>query len=620
MRNVQVNYLDRDFNTVKRDLIDYLRAFFPEQWQDFNVASPGMSLLELNAYAVDIMSHIADKKFIELYIDGAQSRESVYRLAKTKGYKVPGVRPSLCLADVTIEVPVTADGPDPNYLPIYRRGLQVKGAGQVFETLDDIDFSSDFSEEGVANRQIEPILNGNQQLIKYRILKREKIKAGVTSIHKEVVGERGGQPFYQLELPAKNVLEIVSVIVMNSVNVTTLPTYSDFHDDDLRYYEVDFLPNDRIFIEDDSLPAVNGIKAGQWFEVKKRFEKEFKADGSCVLTFGGGDANYDTYNTYLSFLSGEDVCRNDINLNVSDILDNTALGNTIPKNCTIFVQYRVGGGNSSNVGSNTLTDVSGVDPTISGPIASQNTLVVSSTRANNPIPALGGKGLPSVEEIRHHIAANHAAQDRCVTLTDYTSRAYQLPGKFGGPFRIHATVDDNKVKMYILTRDGNGKLVSSSTSTIKDNLVQYLSRYRMINDFVEINDGKVVNLEINVDLYIDRNSFAPREIKLAAVNAIADFMDVERWQMNQHLYVSQMVDVLREVPGVINVVNIDFYNLEGGGYSSTLIGQAVGDRVQVPETGGFRTKIELVDNAIYSTPLTLFECRSPNKDIKIRVG
>lgn len=618
--NVQVNYLDRDFNTVRKDLIDYLRTFYPEQWQDFNVASPGMSLLELNAYVADLMSHVADKKFIELYLDGALSRESVYRLAKTKGYKVPGVRPSLSLSDITIEVPVTADGPDASYLPIYRRGFQVKGAGQVFETMDDIDFSSDFSEEGIANRTIEPILNGNQQLIKYRILKREKIKAGITAIHKEVVGQNGGQPFFKLELDGKNVLEIISVIVMNSTNVTTTPTYSDFHNDALRYYEVDFLPNDRIFIEDESVAAVNGVKQGQWFEVKKRFEKEFKADGTCVLTFGGGDANYDTYSTYLSFLSGEDVCRNDVNMNISDILDNTALGNTIPQNCTIFVQYRIGGGNSSNVGANTLTDVSGINPIINGSNAAQNNLVVASTRANNPIPALGGKGLPSIEEIRYNIAANHAAQDRCVTLNDYTSRAYQLPGKFGGPFRIHATVDDNKVKMYILTRDGNGKLVSSSTSTIKDNLVQYLSRYRMINDFVEINDGKVVNLEINVDLYIDRNSFSPREIKVAAVNAITDFMDVERWQMNQHIYVSQLVDILREVPGVINVVNIDFFNLEGGGYSSTLIGQATGERVQIPETGGFKTKIELVDNTIFSTPISMFEVRNPSINLKVRVA
>ena len=621
MEKVQVNYLDRDFNTVRRDLIDYLRTFFPDQWQDFNVASPGMALLELNAYVADLLSHVADKKFIELYLDGAESKESVYRLAKTKVYKVPGVRPALCLIDISIEVPATADGPDPNYLPLYRRGVQVKGAGQVFETIDDIDFSSDFSEEGIANRTIEPILNGNQQLVKYRILKREKIKAGVTIIHKENVGERGGIPFLQLELPQKNVLDIVSVAVMGALDtVPAVPTETTFSDTNYKYYEVDYLPNNRIFVEDDTVSAINGIQTGQWLEVGKRFEKEFKSDGSCILTFGGGEEDYDAYSSYLSFLSGSELCRNDTNLNISDILDNGALGQKIAIDSTIFVKYRVGGGALSNVGANTLTDVTNIDPVISGPDPAQNNLVVSSTRVNNPIPALGGKGLPSVEEIRYNIAANHAAQERCVTLNDYISRAYQLPGKFGGPFRIHATTEDNKVKMYILTRDGNGKLVASSTSVIKENLVTYMTRYRMINDFVEINDGRVINLEVNVDLFIDRNGFAPREVKLTAANVIRDFMDVERWQMNQHLYVSQMVDALREVPGVINVVNIDFYNLEGGGYSSTLISQAIGERTQIPETGGFRTKIELMDNAIFSTPISMFEIRNPSRDVRIRVA
>lgn len=620
MERAQVNYLDRDFNTVRRDLIDYLRTFFPDQWQDFNVASPGMALLELNAYVTDLLSHIADKKFIELYLDGALSKESIYRLAKTKGYKVPGVRPALCLIDIVVEVPATADGPDPNYLPIYRRGVQVKGAGQVFETIDDIDFSSDFSEEGIANRTIEPILNGNQQLVKYRILKREKIKAGVTIVHRENVGDRAGIPFFQMELPQKNVLEIVNVAVITSATNLQVPTYSTWSDTDLKYYEVDFLPNDRIFVEDDTVSAINGIQTGQWLYVSKRFEKEFKSDGSCVLTFGGGDENYDAYNTYLSFLSGSDVCRNDTNLNISDILDNVALGHKIPANSTVFIQYRVGGGSLSNVGANTLTEVTNIDPVISGPDTTLNNQVISSTRVNNPIPALGGKGLPSIEEIRYNIAANHAAQDRCVTLNDYISRAYQLPGKFGGPFRIHATTEDNKVKMYILTRDGNGKLVASSTSVIKENLVTYMTRYRMINDFIEINDGKVINLEINVDLHIDRNAFAPREIKLTAANVVRDFMDVERWQMNQHLYVSQLVDALREVPGVINVVNIDFYNLEGGGYSNTLISQAIGERTQILETGGFRTKIELMDNSIFSTPISMFEVRNPSKDVRIRVA
>lgn len=62
-----------------------------------------------------------------------------------------------------------------------------------------------------------------------------------------------------------------------------------------------------------------------------------------------------------------------------------------------------------------------------------------------------------------------------------------------------------------------------------------------------------------------------------AANATADFFDVEKWQMNQNIYVSQLVDTPREIPGVINVVNITFYNMQGGGYSDSIISQAIGE-------------------------------------------
>lgn len=620
MEKVQTNYLSRDFNTVRRDLINYIKYFFPEKWQDFNIASPGMALVEVNAYVVDILSHITDKKYIELFLESPKSRPSIYRLAKTKGYKVPNTRPAIGLIDISIDVPATAEGPDFNYYPIYRRGVRVAGAGQVFETIYDIDFSSDYSEEGVANRTIEPILNGNQQLLRYQIRKREKIAAGVTLIHRVVVGEEGGVPFYKIELPDKNVLDIVNVIVYPQQDVTRFPTYTDFNDESIKYFEVDHLPQREIFVKNDEVEDQSGISSGYWKTVNKRFEKEFMADGTCILTFGGGDEDYDAYNDYLTEMSNEERCNYVTNIDISDILNNTALGQKIPKNCTIFVQYRAGGGILSNVGSNVLTTVSNIDSSITGPNQAINTQVIASTRANNVTATMGGKGMPTIDEIRHNIAANHAAQDRCVTLNDYISRAYQMPGKYGAPFKIHGVVDDNKVKYYILSRGGDGKLISSSTSIIKQNIVNYISKYRMINDYVEVNDGQVINLEIKADLLIDRNSFSPREVKSNAASTIAKFMDVDRWEMNQHIYVSQIVDELRDVPGVINVVNLDFYNLEGGGYSNATIGQATGIRELIPDTGGFITKIELFDNAIFSTPYTMFEIKEPTKNIKIRVA
>jgi hypothetical protein len=617
-KTVTVNYLSRDFTSIRSDLINYLKTFFPEQWQDFNVTSPGMAMLELNAYVGDLLSYATDKKFNELFIDGVTERRSAYRLAKTFGYKPPGVRPAVSIVDVIIEVPPTADGPDVSYLPNYRPGIKIKGAGQVFETVNEINFRSDFSEDGISNRLIEPIFNGNQDLVRYRIVKREKIKAGITKIFKLEIPANQAKPFFQIELPDKNVLEIVDIIILNGLGIQRTPSFSEFNDFNLKYFEVESLPEDKIFLEDDS-DDVGGIKTGRYVEVEKRFEKEFLSDGTCKITFGGGVEDFNAYEAYIDSLTNVVKCPDSSNLDVSVILNNTSLGVQVPPNSTVFVKYRAGGGPLSNVGSNVLNEVSNIRSQSLGTNLTLIQGVLSSTRANNPIPAIGGVGLPSIEEIKSYTAANYAAQDRTVTLDDYVARAFQMPGKYGAPFRVFGKVEDNKVKMYILTRDGSGRLVDVSTSIVKTNLQNYLVPYRMINDYIEINDGKVVNLQVEVDLFVDK-SFNASEVKQQAINQIKKYFDVEKWQMNQNIFISQLTDFLRDIPGIINVVDIRFFNMEGGDYSNTRHSQADFNRTQDPSTGAFRTQFSFVDYAIFGTPISMFEIRTPQRDILVRTA
>lgn len=610
------NYLKRDFESIRQDLVNLLKVYYPEQYQDFNAASVGMSLIELLAYVSDLLSYHTDKKFNELFLDGITDKVSAFRLAKTLGYKPPGFRPALTIAEITVEVPPTADGPDPSYLPLYRPGMQVKGAGQIFETVNEIDFSSDFSEDGIANRKIEPIFNANQDILRYRITKLEKLKAGTTVIfRKEITTEEAATAFLDVFLPEDNVLEIISVIEKPGTGIAGDPTFAEFSDASLRYYEVDELAEDKVFVVDDTIPADTGIRAGQYVEVIQRFMKEFMADGSCKITFGGGATNYEAYERYITNLTLGEQDR----VSIREVLANNALGARLNPNSTLYIKYRIGGGSQTNVGANTLQSVANINAVIQGTDAALNQSVISSTRATNILPAIGGADLPTVEEVRYNIAGNFASQKRCVTLQDYIARSYQIPGKFGAPFRIHGKVEDNKVKLYILTKDSTGKLISNSTSLIKENLKEYLIPFRCINDFVEINDGKVVNISVDIDLYIDK-SFNSNEVKVNAINGVKDFFDVNKWQMNQNLYVSQVVDLLREVPGVINVVDIRFYNMDGGSYSSTVLSQATGQRTFVPGTSSFRTPIELVNNAIFGTPLSMLEIRSPERDIRIRVN
>ena len=64
-----VNYLSKDFNSIKGDLIDYLKRYYPNEYQDFNEASGGMAIIELLAYIGDSMSFYIDRQVNEGFIN-----------------------------------------------------------------------------------------------------------------------------------------------------------------------------------------------------------------------------------------------------------------------------------------------------------------------------------------------------------------------------------------------------------------------------------------------------------------------------------------------------------------------------------------------------------------------
>ena len=513
--NKQPDYLNRDFSSIRAELEQLLRIYYPEQFKDFNVVSPGMAMIDLLAYTSDILSYYTDKRFNQLFIDGVDDIDGAFRLAKTLGFKPQGKNPAISLASISVTVPVLGDGPDPDYLPVMRPGVQLVGGGQVFETLYEIDFSSDYSDEYVKNRTIEPIFDANQNIISYSITKYEKIIGGFTQVFSIVItDEIASTAFYQLNLTDTNVLDIESVIAKPGTNLVGLPTYSEFNDFNLKYFQVESLAQDKVFLETGN--NFDGIKEGSYVEVNRRFTKDFNPDGSCTLTFGGGSFNNNAYQQYLNSIK---VTGNEISF--EQFVDNTALGYKLPPNSTLYVKYRVGGGTLSNVGTGVLSQINNVSMIVTGSDPTLLQRVQSSVRGQNITPALGGADVMSVNDLKQYIGANYAAQDRCVTLDEYISRAYQIPGKYGRPFRIHGEVNDNKIIMYILSLNADGKIALTSTNIIKNNLAEFLRNYRMVNDFVEINDAFVINFGIDVSLLVN-SSYNPSEVKAQAISNLKD--------------------------------------------------------------------------------------------------
>lgn len=523
-------------------------------------------------------------------------------IARTLGLKIPGKRSSITLVDFSVTVPVFGDTFDIRYAPIVKYGTQVVGGGQVFENLDDIDFSSPYSAGGIPNRLIVPVINANNQITSYTLVKREIVSNGITKIFKKVLGTNDAVPFLEVILPDNNVVSVEQIIVKEGTTFTNNPTSSEFIDPAIRWYELDSLAEDKIFVDDPTRSTDNsGIKPGKWIPVTRKFIKEYTDTGFCKMTFGSGFSD----EQYLQSYTNDQYV-----LQMANFFNSTALGEIPKPNSTLYFRYRVGGGSGANIGANVVSSVGNVEMVVTGPVSANNQSVRNSLRVNNPVPAFGGGDDPTLEEVRYITKYNFASQNRAVTLKDYLSTIFKMPGKFGVPFRMQVSEKQNKVEFAILGLDSNGKLNNSSTNTLKENMATWLADYRMINDYVLIRDGKIINLSFSVDLYTDK-AFNQGEIVNNTINVIKGYFDIKKWQMGQNIYIAQLVEAINNVAGVINVVDIKVFNKVNGTYSQNATSQPYSDNIN--------REIDLTqDYALYADYDTMFEIKYPSNDIKIR--
>ena len=600
----KIDYNARNFAEVRTELFGYIKQYYPDVFSDFNDASVGMMLLELNAAVGDMLSFHTDRMFNETQINYAQERSSILELARTFGLNVPGKRPSITLIEWSVTVPTDGDTFDLSYCPLLLRGSQGTGAGKVFELVEDCDFASPFSTGGIPNRKIIPNINESGLVDNYTITKIEIVLNGITKIYKRVINSADYKPFLEILLPEDNVLSIDNIITLEGTNLTTEPSLTQFTEFDNNFYEVESLAQAEIFIEDPNLRSDNsGIIPGRWKNAPQRFIKEFTDNGFCKITFGGGQPDISEINSFIG-------CRGQID-RIGDFLDNLSLGEIPVPARTMFIKYRIGGGGDSNIGPNTLTSLGNISMIINGDIASENRSVRDSLEVNNPIPAIGGKDQPSVNEIRNLVRYNFSAQNRCVTIKDYQSRISLMPGRYGVPFRSGVWEERNKINVTILALDENSKLTNKSTSTLKENIAEYLADFRMLNDYVTIKDGKIINLGFEISVFTDKAT-GKGEIMTDIINAVTEYFDINMWDMGDNIYLAQLIENINNVGGVLNVTELIVFNKVGNNkYSLNTIAQPYLDEAT--------REIDLLgEYTLYGEPNAMFEIKYPNNDIKVR--
>ena len=602
MAERKISYTQRDFVGLRDELLNYVQNYYPELIQNFNDASVFSVLMDLNAGIADNLHYHIDRSLQETVLQYAQQKSSIYNIARTYGLKIPGYRPSVAVVDFSIQVPVFGDSEDVRYLGKITAGSQFFGAGNSFENQYDIDFSTQYNEQGQVNRTKIPTFDANNKIINYVITKREVLVNGTTKVFKRVINPSDVVPFFIFFLPEKNVLGVTSIIQKEGTTFQGTPKYSDFQSDNGKWYEVDALAEDTVFVEDPTKPVdVNGVRAGKYIQTDNRFMSEYTPESYFKIQFGAGTT---TPNEQLKQFTNVGV-----ELKLSDYQNNIGLGLTVKPNTTIFVQYRVGGGAATNVGVGVINQVGTIDFVINGPNETINRNVKQSLTLRNVTAAVGGSNPPSTEEVRNMVAFNFAAQKRAVTVNDYKSLIETMPGRFGAPGKVSITEKNNKIVVQILSYETGGKLSQVASNNLKTNLATYLSKYRMINDYIVIDSAKVVDLEFDISVVLESDR-SQGEIVGLVINQVSDYMNPNNRDLGGSVNISEIKKRIQNLAGILSVPEIKVFNKVGGKYSSSETSQKYLD----PLT----REIQLIDDTIFAEPDQAYQVRYDNADIKVR--
>jgi hypothetical protein len=599
----QISYTTRDFENIRNELINYTKTYYPDLVQNFNDAAIFSVFMDLNAAVTDNLHYHIDRSLQETVLQFAQERSSIYNIARTYGLKIPGQRPSVALCEFSITVPALGDAEDLSYCGIIRRGSQVLGAGQVFETAYDINFASDFNSEGIVNRLVIPNFNSSNQLINYTIVKREPVVNGITKVYRKTITQSESRPFYELFLPERNVLGVTSVLLKDGTAYTNVPSAQEFLGASNRWYEVKALAEDRIFIEDPTKVSDRpGIKVGKYIQTNSRFITEYTPESFSKITFGGGNVSSDELL--------RNFARNGQPLNLAKFQNNFALGSVLKPNSTLFVQYRVGGGLQSNLGVGVINIIGTINFAVNGPSGTINQNVVNSLKVNNTTAAIGGANIPTTEEIRNYVGFNFAAQDRAVTVNDYDSLIRNMPSQFGAPAKVAITEEENKIMINVLSYDTSSKLTNLVSETLKSNIASYLSNYRMINDYILVKSASVIDLGFEISLVLDASQNQGVIISNVIIK-ISNFMSPSNREMGQNVNISEIRRIIQSENGVISISDLMVFNKVGGKYSS--------DETSQRYLNSTTRQIELIDDTIFAQTNQMYQVRYDSTDIKIAV-
>ena len=554
-----IDYTSRDFNSIKNDLVNYAKRYYPNTFQDFNEAGFGALMLDTVSYVGDILSYYVDYSANETFLDTALEYNNVLKLGRQMGFRLTGNPSSSGIATFYIIVPasVTGLGPDTRYLPILKQGTALSSdGGSQFILNEDVVFSDP------KNEVVVSAANENTGVPTFFAIRATgQVISG--EIREETIDVGDFEKFRRIELSDENITEILGCTDTNG------------H----QYFRVDYLSQDVIFKAVTNRDASSNDKAASLLKpvvVPRRFTVE-RDRLKTTLQFGFGserdvtsDPLIDPATTILDFHAREFVT--ETSFDPSNLLGTNKLGIS-PANTSLRVVYRVNTTDTVNIGANGLTAVADAlfqFEDVNSLNSNDVVQVQKSLEVSNDEPILGDVSLPTTDELKIRIYDNFASQNRAVSAQDYRALTYQMPGEFGAVKRVNIIRDADSQKrnlnLYVISEDSRGHL-EQTNMTVKRNLKTWLNKSRMINDTIDILNTMIVNMQITFTIVADleANKFA---VLNAANLAVADLFRQQQ-DIGEPFFITDIYARLNAVRGVVDTTQVNVLKVSGGNYSSS---------------------------------------------------
>jgi len=557
-KNININYTSREFASIKQDLVDYAKRYYPDSYKDFTDASFGSMILDSVAYVGDVLSYYVDYSVNESFLDTAIEFDNVRKHARSLGYNYSGVPSAYGTITAYILCPANTEGtaPDLTYLPILKKG-------SVFSTTTGVNFvlTEDMLFNDSKNEFVAARFNQTTGATTFFAVKANGMIQSGLFFSADVVVDSVFERFKRVRVGASTISEIESV----------------FDSEGNQYYEVDNLAQEVIFVETTNKNAASdGVRSIlKPFVATRRFVVQRDESGT-YIQFGFGSENEDSTgltdpSKIALNLHGKRTISNN-SFDPTKLISTNKLGIS-PSNTTLTITYRSNDSIGSSVASNSIISLNDYelfyDPNITLD-EDQKNIVNNSLEITNEEPISSVNTSITIEELKERAIAQYAAQNRAVSKQDYESLVYNMPPKFGAIKRANIVNDpsstNRRIALYVIAENSDGNLAVVN-SVVKNNLKNWLTSYKMLNDIIDIMDAKIVNFSVEFVAQID-NRFDSDSVLSQCIENLKDYFS-EVSYVGEPIYITRIYKRLNDINGVIDVKDVILENKADSSYSST---------------------------------------------------